>query len=95
MLFWKDKPVDWLLEHLLYVKACNPEKEMSHCQAQKRKLKVCGQLVRTYFFIEENFSSRGIEIHLYLDLYFDLNSSQSMNLNQVERMICGNEIYRC
>lgn len=26
LMFHKDKPVDWLLDHLLYVKTCNPEK---------------------------------------------------------------------
>jgi len=27
LMFYKDKPVDWLLDHLLYVKVCNPEKD--------------------------------------------------------------------
>lgn len=32
LMFHKDKPVDWLLDHLLYVKVCNPEKDNKHCQ---------------------------------------------------------------
>lgn len=27
LLFYKDKPVDWLLDHILWVKVCNPEKD--------------------------------------------------------------------
>ncbi len=27
LMFFKDKPIDWLLDHLLYVKICNPEKD--------------------------------------------------------------------
>ncbi len=27
LMFHKDKPIDWLLDHLLYVKVCNPEKD--------------------------------------------------------------------
>lgn len=26
LMFYQDKPVDWLLDHLLWVKACHPEK---------------------------------------------------------------------
>jgi len=26
-MFYRDKPVDWLLDHLLFVKVCNPEKD--------------------------------------------------------------------
>ncbi|XP_071060639.1 alpha-1,3-mannosyl-glycoprotein 4-beta-N-acetylglucosaminyltransferase B-like isoform X2 [Pseudochaenichthys georgianus] len=34
LMFHKDKPVDWLLDHILWVKACNPEKD-AHCTEQK------------------------------------------------------------
>lgn len=27
LMFHKDKPVDWLLDHILWVKTCNPEKD--------------------------------------------------------------------
>ncbi|XP_039607583.1 alpha-1,3-mannosyl-glycoprotein 4-beta-N-acetylglucosaminyltransferase B-like isoform X3 [Polypterus senegalus] len=27
LMFHKDKPIDWLLEHILWVKVCNPEKD--------------------------------------------------------------------
>lgn len=27
LMFYADKPIDWLLDHLLWVKVCNPEKD--------------------------------------------------------------------
>lgn len=30
-MFYNDKPVDWLLEHLIYTKVCNWEKDMVRC----------------------------------------------------------------
>ena len=27
LMFHKDKPIDWLLDHILFVKVCNPEKD--------------------------------------------------------------------
>ncbi|XP_012937896.1 alpha-1,3-mannosyl-glycoprotein 4-beta-N-acetylglucosaminyltransferase A [Aplysia californica] len=32
VMFHADKPIDWLLDHLLWVKVCNPEKDVKHCQ---------------------------------------------------------------
>ncbi|KAI4786259.1 hypothetical protein KUCAC02_037239 [Chaenocephalus aceratus] len=26
-MFYKDKPIDWLLDHIMWVKVCNPEKD--------------------------------------------------------------------
>ncbi|XP_059618456.1 alpha-1,3-mannosyl-glycoprotein 4-beta-N-acetylglucosaminyltransferase A isoform X3 [Phlebotomus argentipes] len=37
-MFYNDKPVDWLLEHLIYTKICNWEKDMKHCKQEKAKL---------------------------------------------------------
>ena len=28
LMFHKDKPIDWLLDHFLFVKVCNPEQDM-------------------------------------------------------------------
>lgn len=28
VMFYKDKPIDWLLDHLFWVKVCNPEKNV-------------------------------------------------------------------
>ncbi|XP_056899922.1 alpha-1,3-mannosyl-glycoprotein 4-beta-N-acetylglucosaminyltransferase B-like isoform X2 [Takifugu flavidus] len=39
LMFHKDKPVDWLLDHILWVKTCNPEKDAKHCNDQKALLK--------------------------------------------------------
>ncbi|XP_017330065.1 alpha-1,3-mannosyl-glycoprotein 4-beta-N-acetylglucosaminyltransferase B-like [Ictalurus punctatus] len=39
LMFHKDKPIDWLLDHILWVKMCNPEKDSKHCNGEKAKLK--------------------------------------------------------
>lgn len=39
LMFHKDKPIDWLLDHILWVKVCNPEKDTKHCNEQKALLK--------------------------------------------------------
>ncbi|XP_042325619.1 alpha-1,3-mannosyl-glycoprotein 4-beta-N-acetylglucosaminyltransferase-like protein MGAT4D [Sceloporus undulatus] len=40
LMFYKDKPIDWLLDHLLGVKVCNPEKDARHCERQKDSLRI-------------------------------------------------------
>lgn len=27
LMFYEDKPIDWLLDHFLFVKVCSPEKD--------------------------------------------------------------------
>ncbi|KAJ8350316.1 hypothetical protein SKAU_G00254460 [Synaphobranchus kaupii] len=39
-MFYKEKPIDWLLDHILWVKVCNPEKDAKHCERQKSGLRV-------------------------------------------------------
>uniref|UniRef100_A0A3Q3C1K9 Zgc:154054 n=1 Tax=Haplochromis burtoni TaxID=8153 RepID=A0A3Q3C1K9_HAPBU len=39
LMFHRDKPIDWLLDHILWVKVCNPEKDDKHCTEQKALLK--------------------------------------------------------
>ncbi|KAM9375587.1 alpha-1,3-mannosyl-glycoprotein 4-beta-N-acetylglucosaminyltransferase B isoform 2-T2 [Pholidichthys leucotaenia] len=39
LMFHRDKPIDWLLDHILWVKVCNPEKDAKHCTQQKALLK--------------------------------------------------------
>ncbi|XP_030002209.1 alpha-1,3-mannosyl-glycoprotein 4-beta-N-acetylglucosaminyltransferase B-like [Sphaeramia orbicularis] len=39
LMFHKDKPIDWLLDHILWVKVCNPEKDPKDCNQQKALLK--------------------------------------------------------
>ncbi|CAI5682183.1 alpha-1,3-mannosyl-glycoprotein 4-beta-N-acetylglucosaminyltransferase B isoform X1 [Oreochromis niloticus] len=39
LMFHRDKPIDWLLDHILWVKVCNPEKDDKHCREQKALLK--------------------------------------------------------
>ncbi|EHB17423.1 Alpha-1,3-mannosyl-glycoprotein 4-beta-N-acetylglucosaminyltransferase B [Heterocephalus glaber] len=40
LMFYRDKPIDWLLDHILWVKVCNPEKDAKHCDRQKANLRV-------------------------------------------------------
>ncbi|XP_062902700.1 alpha-1,3-mannosyl-glycoprotein 4-beta-N-acetylglucosaminyltransferase B-like [Mobula hypostoma] len=40
LMFYKDKPIDWLLDHILWVKVCNPEKDEKHCERQKANLRI-------------------------------------------------------
>ncbi|KAM4555714.1 alpha-1,3-mannosyl-glycoprotein 4-beta-N-acetylglucosaminyltransferase A-like isoform 2-T2 [Odontesthes bonariensis] len=39
LMFHRDKPIDWLLDHILWVKVCNPEKSPKDCDEQKALLK--------------------------------------------------------
>ncbi|XP_025088478.1 alpha-1,3-mannosyl-glycoprotein 4-beta-N-acetylglucosaminyltransferase B-like [Pomacea canaliculata] len=39
LMFYADKPIDWLLDHLLWVKVCNPEKDNKHCTRMKQAIK--------------------------------------------------------
>ncbi|XP_010175492.1 alpha-1,3-mannosyl-glycoprotein 4-beta-N-acetylglucosaminyltransferase B [Antrostomus carolinensis] len=40
LMFHKDKPIDWLIDHLLWVKVCNPEKDAIHCEKEKARLRI-------------------------------------------------------
>nr|XP_033795553.1 alpha-1,3-mannosyl-glycoprotein 4-beta-N-acetylglucosaminyltransferase-like protein MGAT4D isoform X2 [Geotrypetes seraphini] len=40
LMFYKDKPIDWLLDHLVWVKVCNPEKDNKHCNRQKANVRI-------------------------------------------------------
>uniref|UniRef100_A0A8C3JSB0 MGAT4 family member D n=1 Tax=Calidris pygmaea TaxID=425635 RepID=A0A8C3JSB0_9CHAR len=40
LMFYKDKPIDWLIDHLLWVKVCNPEKDAIHCEKEKAELRI-------------------------------------------------------
>uniref|UniRef100_A0A8D0DAA0 Zgc:154054 n=1 Tax=Sander lucioperca TaxID=283035 RepID=A0A8D0DAA0_SANLU len=39
LMFHRDKPIDWLLDHILWVKVCNPEKDAKDCDKQKAQLR--------------------------------------------------------
>ncbi|NXC08041.1 MGT4B acetylglucosaminyltransferase, partial [Orthonyx spaldingii] len=40
LMFYEDKPIDWLIDHLLWVKVCNPEKDATHCEKEKSTLRI-------------------------------------------------------
>ncbi|KAL1131161.1 hypothetical protein AAG570_012398 [Ranatra chinensis] len=37
-MFYNDKPVDWLLDHLIHTKSCNLDKDYKHCKKAKDEL---------------------------------------------------------
>ncbi|XP_018601852.1 alpha-1,3-mannosyl-glycoprotein 4-beta-N-acetylglucosaminyltransferase B isoform X2 [Scleropages formosus] len=39
LMFYKDKPIDWLLDHILWVKVCHPEKGEKDCSRKKDVLR--------------------------------------------------------
>ncbi|XP_072118866.1 alpha-1,3-mannosyl-glycoprotein 4-beta-N-acetylglucosaminyltransferase A [Mobula birostris] len=40
LMFHKEKPIDWLLDHILWVKVCNPERDAKHCERQKSNIRI-------------------------------------------------------
>lgn len=38
LMFYNDKPVDWLLDHVIFTKVCSPEKDHKHCKKAKSEL---------------------------------------------------------
>ncbi|XP_071088522.1 alpha-1,3-mannosyl-glycoprotein 4-beta-N-acetylglucosaminyltransferase B-like [Haliotis cracherodii] len=39
LMFYAEKPIDWLLDHLLQVKVCSPEKDHKHCNRMKLQVR--------------------------------------------------------
>lgn len=39
LMFQRDKPIDWLLDHILWVKVCSPERDAKDCEEQKASLR--------------------------------------------------------
>ncbi|KAK2118823.1 Alpha-1,3-mannosyl-glycoprotein 4-beta-N-acetylglucosaminyltransferase B [Saguinus oedipus] len=39
LMLYRDKPTEWLLDRILWVKACSPEKDAKHCDRQKANLR--------------------------------------------------------
>ena len=63
LMFHKDKPVDWLMDHILWVKVCNPEKDtvskytihlyervLLQFQTPRRKVKIPHAVLRVLIF---------------------------------------------
>lgn len=40
LMFHKEKPADWLLDHIFYVRLCNPEKSPKQCQQTKNQYRL-------------------------------------------------------
>lgn len=40
LMFHREKPVDWLLDHIFYVRLCHPEKSNKQCQQTKNKYRI-------------------------------------------------------
>ncbi|XP_013402330.1 alpha-1,3-mannosyl-glycoprotein 4-beta-N-acetylglucosaminyltransferase B [Lingula anatina] len=39
LMFYTEKPIDWLLDHYLFVKLCSPEKDAKYCDRMKSSLR--------------------------------------------------------
>lgn len=48
-MFYKEKPIDWLLDHILWVKVCNPEKDAVCLSCHYVTLNVTLQLTLFFF----------------------------------------------
>ncbi|XP_078683412.1 alpha-1,3-mannosyl-glycoprotein 4-beta-N-acetylglucosaminyltransferase B-like isoform X2 [Branchiostoma floridae x Branchiostoma belcheri] len=70
LMFHKDKPIDWLLDHIFFVKACHPEKDNKHCDRMKSALRV--RFKPSLFQHIGTFSSLKGKIQKLKDPYFDL-----------------------
>ena len=40
VMFYKDKPIDWLLDHYVFVRVCSLDKDSKHCQRQKDSVRI-------------------------------------------------------
>lgn len=49
LMFYKDKPIDWLLDHIMWVKVCNPEKD-----AVRKHTHICTH-ARTHAYLKPEF----------------------------------------
>lgn len=62
LMFHRDKPIDWLLDHILWVKVCNPEKDdVSQLYQESRNAKyrficVLGKSQTTSLFFFTHFA---------------------------------------
>ena len=39
LMFWRDKPIDWLLDDIMYTKVCSHEQDMDQCKIEMKKIK--------------------------------------------------------
>lgn len=63
-MFHKDKPIDWLLDHILWVKVCNPEKDLVSLNIMFTLFFVC------YLFICE-IDIRHFIVYCYNSLHIE------------------------
>lgn len=61
-MFYNDKPVDWLLEHLIYTKMCNWEKDM-----------VSKRTSHFLYFGSTQYLKWNSKMKIYLHLFFHIN----------------------
>lgn len=57
-MFYKEKPIDWLLDHILWVKVCNPEKDAVRTLSTVLKSITVGyKSFSSYLFVYRNTAS--------------------------------------
>ena len=72
-MFHKDKPVDWLMDHILWVKVCNPEKD---------------QVSSYLLFYSEAFTPKHqYTFSLYCSLYISYGTDKENFFNNQEHLL--------
>ena len=84
-MFHKDKPVDWLMDHILWVKVCNPEKDAVSYD-QVAVLNLCNPKISiSRPSLERGFS--GLHVSLLRTFQFELGTNTS-HLQETSETLC-------
>uniref|UniRef100_UPI00358FF980 alpha-1,3-mannosyl-glycoprotein 4-beta-N-acetylglucosaminyltransferase B-like isoform X2 n=1 Tax=Myxine glutinosa TaxID=7769 RepID=UPI00358FF980 len=92
LMFYKDKPIDWLLDHILWVKVCNPEKDSKHCERQKGNLRI--RFKPSLFQHVGKYSSLSGKVHKLMDRDFGSPPLQSVNVNPPAEVSTSLKVYK-
>lgn len=57
-MFYKEKPIDWLLDHILWVKVCNPEKDAVSPDVTIQKALLVGRKAPDYSLFSQKHCER-------------------------------------
>ncbi|XP_077156342.1 alpha-1,3-mannosyl-glycoprotein 4-beta-N-acetylglucosaminyltransferase-like protein MGAT4D isoform X1 [Paroedura picta] len=92
LMFYKDKPIDWLLDHLLWVKVCNPERDAKHCERQKAYLRISYK--PSLFQHVGIYSSLAGKIQNLKDKYFGKNQLFKAHVNPPAKVSTSLKVFQ-
>ncbi|CAN2388832.1 MGAT4 family member D [Pristimantis euphronides] len=92
LMFYKDKPIDWLLDHYLWVKVCHPEKDAKHCDRQKSNLRI--RYRPSLFQHVGTHSSLAGKIQNLKDKDFDKKMLHKRHLNPAAKLSTSLKVYQ-